>query len=153
MDTPVLITQRIYVDLQYHKARCVLHRRHLVVAWKDNRYKSSRTVCIESALHILKYQTLLDQETQPGGRLHHDSWKVLAIAKGELLLATTLLCLELDHYINAKVSPKPPGFDTDIINVVMQALKDSYQIWSSSSDSSKEARKASEALQIILGKA
>lgn len=155
MDSPELIIHRIYIDLQYHKAKCVLHRRHQVCAWSDNQYSYSRTACIESALGILEYQTLLDQETQLGGRLHQDRRKVLAVAKPEFLLATTLLCLDLDHHINAKASSG--GFEDksviDEMDVVMQALKKSYYIWIGSFDSSKEAQKAAKALQIVLGKA
>ena len=153
MDSPELITHRIYADLQYHKARCVLHRRHLVLAWIDRRYKYSRTLCVESALEILKYQTLVDQETKPGGRLYQDAFKILAVSQSEFLLATTLLCLDLDHSLNAKAFAKSAEFGDDMTDVIMQALRTSYIIWSTSVNTSKESRKASEALQIILGKA
>jgi len=155
MDRADVILHRIYVTLLFHKAKCVLHRKYLLLARTDSRYTYSRTTCIEAALHILQCQCILNQEMQAGGRLYPDRWKVSSLVKQDFLLATTILCLDLDHHIAAEWSleSRKDRPDTNTSERVIQALNDSYQIWLRSSNSSREAQMAVEALRIVLGKA
>ena len=151
MDNPDAIMRRIYIALLYQKARCVLHRKYLLPARTDSSYTYSRTACLEAALQILQYQQIVDQEVQPGGRLHQDRWKISSVVKIDALLAITILCLDLDHDILEKSSLESP--DTSAMKVVVQALTDSRQIWLRSNTSSKEAQKAGQMLDAVLGKA
>jgi hypothetical protein len=143
--------RRIYVALLYQKARCVLHRKYVLPARTNSSFTYSRTTCLEAALQILQYQQILDQETQPGGRLHQDRWKVSSVIKTDFLFATTILCLDLDHDILEISSLESP--DTSAIVVVIQVLTDSRQIWLRSSPSSREAKKAAQVIDAVLGKA
>lgn len=155
MDSPDIIMRRIFMALLYHKAQCVLHREYLLPARADSCYNYSRTTCIEAALNILRYQWILDQETQSGGQLYQVRWKVSPLVKHEFFLAATILCLELDHDITAELSSEcqkgTPYSDTR--ERVIEALHGSYLIWRRSSDSSREAQKAVEALWVVLTKA
>lgn len=155
IDHPDVVMRRIYLDLIFHKAQCVLHRKYLIPARSNNQYDYSRQSCIEAALQILHHQSTLDQETQPGGQLFRDRWKVSSLVNHDFLLAATILCLDLDRDLSATLSSRinretiEKGRGDDVTN----ALYESYKIWVQSSKTSREAQKAAEALKIVLGKA
>lgn len=156
MDSPDTVMRRIFIANLFHKAKCVLHRKYLVPGRTDRRYTYSRTACLEAALNILQCQKVLDQETQVGGRLHLAWWKASSMVKPDFLLATTILCLDLDQNLTAEPSPeslKDNSTDTNMIERVIEALKDSYLAWQRSTDSSREAQKVVEVLRVVLGKA
>jgi hypothetical protein len=108
MDSPDAILRRMYTALLFHKAKCVLHRKYLLPARTDSSYAYSRTTCIEAALQTLQCQQILDQEMQPGGRLHQDRWKVSSQVNLDFLLATSLLCMNLDHNVSENSRPQSP---------------------------------------------
>ena len=83
-----------------------------------------------------------------GGKYHH-------VINHDFLLAATILCLDLDHDLTAGVSSTPSEelCDDSRRDDVISALLESNRIWLQSSSSSREARKAVEALKIVLGKA
>ena len=154
LDNPNAVMRRIYLALVFNKARCILHRKYLVAAHSNNLYSYSRQSCIDAALQMLQLQSTLNQETHPGGRLYHDKWKVSSLVNHDFLLATTILCLDLDH--DMAMQPSIQRNDSTKENykrdAIIQALHVSYKIWLQSSRSSREARKAAEALRIVLGK-
>jgi hypothetical protein len=154
MDSLELITRRIYVAILFHKARCVLHRKYMLQRTEGN-WMYSRTTCIEAALRILEIQQDVNREMEVGGRLYRDRWKISSILKHDFLLATKLLCLMLDQSLSAesysKASESPPDIETK--ENVSKVLNESYIIWLHWSNSSKEARKAVEAMRTVLDKA
>ncbi|KAK9433076.1 fungal-specific transcription factor domain-containing protein [Lipomyces doorenjongii] len=154
-DRPDVSLSAIYLAILFHKCQCVLHRKYMLPARTNSRYTYSRKTCIEAALHMLQYQWILNEETQSDGRLYQDRWIVLSSIKQEFLLATTILCLDLNHDITAESSSESQKDtpDTDTRERVIQALSSSYLIWLQSRDSSREAQKAAEVLRIVLGKA
>jgi len=79
-------------------------------------------ICVESALQILEYQRILHEEVQVGGCLHHDQWKISSLATSGFLLATALLCVEIESSVEG---PKNL-IDTELRNKIIQALQDSY---------------------------
>jgi hypothetical protein len=155
MDSPDIIIGRLYIALTYQKAKCILHYKFMLPARTDDRYRYSRSACIEAALRLLEYQWILNQETQAGGRLHNDRWKVSSIVNASFFLATTLLCLELDYDITREPASNSPSTstDNDTRHRIMNALHNSYLIWIQTSDTSGEARKAADVLRFVLGKA
>ena len=155
MDSPDIIIGRLYIALTYQKAKCILHYKFMLPARTDDRYKYSRSACIEAALRLLEYQRILNQETQAGGRLRNDRWKVSSIVNASFFLATTLLCLELDYDITREPASNSPSTstDNDTRHRIMNALHNSYLIWIQTSDTSGEARKAADVLRFVLGKA
>ncbi|KAK9311018.1 hypothetical protein V1522DRAFT_425747, partial [Lipomyces starkeyi] len=136
-------------------AKCVLHYRYLLAGRTDPRYASSRATCVEATLRILEYQRILHEETQVGGRLNHDQWKISSLVTSSFLLATTLLCVELDYDLSIQPSAEGPRnpIDTDWRNKTIQALQNSYMIWVQLSNTSREAHKAAEVACIVLNMA
>ena len=153
-DHPDVVMRRIYLALIFHKAQCVLHGKYLVSARSNSQYIYSRQSCIEAALKILEHQSTLHQETQPGGQLHRDRWKVSSLVNHDFLLAVTILCLDLDHDIAETSLSQLSERTVDIWrrDTITCALRESYRIWLQSSGSSREAQKAAEALKIVLEK-
>ena len=153
-DYPDVVMRRIYLALMFHKAQCILHRKYLIPARTNRQYVCSRRSCITAALQILQHQSTLNQETQPGGQLYRDRWKVSSLVNHDFLLAATILCLDLDHTIGA--GPSSQHNEDAIVEEgadhVAPALHESYKIWLKSSTSSREAQKATEVLKIMLGK-
>lgn len=160
LDDPSLIAGRIFIVLVYHKAQCVLHRRYMLLAKTDPHYTYSRTTCITAALQMLEYQSIFDQENQPGGRFRQDGGKSnvdSSMVRQEFLLATTILCLVLNHDITtAAYSGSLEDITvTDHSNKseVMNALNKSYSIWLKTAETSREARKACEVIKVVLSNA
>ena len=154
-DDPSVIVQRIFVALIFYKTKCTLHRPYLISAKADKRYTYSRTACIEAALEILHIQQILDQETQAGGRLYADRGKVTSLMRSDFLLATTILCVDLDHSITegSWLVSQNTASDCERSQTVLRTLHNAYQTWLRSSDSSREAQKAAQILKIVLDKA
>jgi hypothetical protein len=155
MDSGEAIIKSIYLALMFQGAQCIWHRKYLLLAGTDRRYIYARMSCIEAALQILQHQRILHQEMHSGGRLYQDRWRVSSIVKQTFLLATTILCLDLDQDITAEASLQSSNdmLDLDARERMMQALHGSYLIWLDASESSREAHKATEVLRIVLGKA
>lgn len=145
-----VIMQRMYLAIIGHSAYCTLHRKYLIPARTDSRYKYSRQACIDSAIELLNYQLLLHEETKPGGHLCEDRWKISAILNHDFLLASTILCLDLDYGIETKNAES--NEDQITRESVKIALLGSYNIWLTKCDESLEAQKACEAIRIIMGK-
>ncbi|KAB8801902.1 hypothetical protein FH972_026723 [Carpinus fangiana] len=154
VDTPGLIIQRLALTLVFHKCQLVLHRRFLLPARTDSRYTYSRTTCIEAALQVLHYQQMMDQESQPGGRLYYDRLRFSALLKTDFFLANSILCLDLDRDLATHPATEPTAYsDTGGRDRLIQALRNSYTVWSKASHTSKEASKAAKVLRVVLGKA
>jgi len=154
VDAPDVILHRISLALLYHKAKCILHYRHMLLAERDSRYLYSRLACIEASLEILEYQNILDEETQAGRKLYQDRWKISTLIKSTFFLATSLLCREVakDSTAENLAVPSREGADAGIRNRILRALHKAYRVWLKSSNSSREARKAAEVLSVVLGR-
>ena len=155
IDRPDIILCRFFLVLFYLKSQCILHRKFLLAARTDSRYDYSRTSCIEASLRCLEYQSIIDQETQLGGRLYHERWKMAKYATQETLLATTILCLELYRDItDESASNSPKGLaDSDTSNRIIHALKGALSFFLRSSNISRDAQKLVKALRVVLAKA
>jgi hypothetical protein len=147
MDDPKVIIDRLFVAVLFYYSKCVLHRAYMLPARADHRYKYSRTACTEYALKILELQSVVDQETRVGGRLYEVQWKISEIIRAAFLLATTILCVDLNQSWDR---PLPEELERN--QMIFSTLKTSYQIWIGSSSSSQEVQKVIEALRIVLGK-
>ncbi|KAI0967943.1 fungal-specific transcription factor domain-containing protein [Xylaria arbuscula] len=139
-DTPQIIIQKLFLKGIYWRARIVLHRKFLTL----NSY--SKDACISAAFKLLDYQDMLDRETQPFGQLYQDRWKISSIVNHDFLLASSLLCSYLQ-----KIRGPNIGFgDGSEVDKITTYLTRSREIWIKSSGTSKEARKAVQALNIVL---
>jgi hypothetical protein len=143
MDSTGLIRQRYFLQLQIHRARCVLHRRWLRAGAIDRRYVQSRWACINAAVQLLRIQYELDTETQPDGRLSSERWKLTRCIP-DFLLGDMILCLELFYLQNSRDQP-----DLEVVippDQILSILQMSRQIWQTSH---KESGDAGRALKII----
>jgi hypothetical protein len=153
-DNPNLIMQRFNIILLFHKTRCVLHRKYLTKEDSQSQYPYSRTSCIDSALELLQYQSIINDAVQPGGPLSRDRWFLTTIAAHDFLLGAMIIYLTLISSPEAKTAADQTGNDVDSeINKevkMFQQLELSYEIWKSSPREVRDARKASGVLKIML---
>ncbi|KAI0413961.1 hypothetical protein F5X98DRAFT_350451 [Xylaria grammica] len=141
IDSSQVIMQKVSLDIMFHKARIVLHRRYLHRPPSDSQDGHSRQSCLDAALQLLGFQHMLHEETQPLCRLHQERWKVSSLVNHDFLLATSVLCLYLQQQET----------ETSMVETIRQSLRKSHDIWIHSSSSSQEAKKAAQALSVILG--
>lgn len=151
-DGPHLITRRLYIAMGYHHAQMTLHRKFMIPAKTNRKYAYSHRTCIEAAMSALRYQSDLFEQCQPGCMLYSERWKILLLIQSEFLLATTIICLDLDDDLvrNLQIDPSSPG----ILNVRrnVEALESSKVIWLQQQDISKEAQTAIKAIDTVLSK-
>ena len=68
-DSLVLVSCRFVLSSIHHKSLCVIHSRFLEIARSDYRFMYSRRVCLSSAMSILRFQAIQNQEIPVDGRL------------------------------------------------------------------------------------
>jgi hypothetical protein len=100
-DPPYIVAQKMRLDLLFHEATCVLHRRYLK---SDPKYATSSSKCIKSSMTMLHHQELVHKELQPGGRLEHSRWYVVGPDNQSFALATMMICLHLEYEHHHKSS-------------------------------------------------
>jgi hypothetical protein len=151
-----MIMRRFAVDQLFQTGLCVLHRKQLVLARSNPQFGYSRRVCIDAAMTLLEYQAIKHHETMPAGRLPTVKWMVSSITRNDYLLAAMLLCLDLQTAVKeqptSQISNDVSLWGRDRQDEMLQALEISYHIWKESSEGSKEAFRASQALAVMLGK-
>jgi len=151
------IVRRGLLKLVYWKLTVLLHRRYLLQARTDSRFAYSRKMCLDAAVETLLMQQMLDQETHPGGRMYQDRWKLSSpLIKQEFLLATTVLCLDVDQDLKLEAtSGKQHLVDVEARSRALEVLQVSLGIWSDRfyRATSEEAKKAIAAITLVLTKA
>ncbi|KAF7155447.1 hypothetical protein CNMCM5623_007518 [Aspergillus felis] len=141
-DSPQIIMQKLFLDVLFHKGKIVLHRKFL--SRPEELYDCSHRACLDAALQILEYQHILDEETQPFCQLYQERWRVSSLVNHDFLLAASVLC----SYLQQNSAPQGEA-NTESTERIYGVLKRSYDIWMRSS-SSREARKATRALAVVL---
>ena len=149
-DQPYMILNRLYSDLVYLKSVCVLHRRYLSENRSDPSFSYSRRVCGDAALQVLRHQAELHAACQPGGLFHDHKWMLSSLSCHDFLLAAMITSLDL--YESHKQSATSPPEDVEAQAKKYDALRHSYGIWMSRRDFSRDARRASSVLAIMLSK-
>lgn len=146
LDGAELITRRIYMAMSYHHAQITLHRKFMILAKANSKYSISHTTCVNAATEMLQLQAELFEQCQPGRMLYTDRWKILSLVQSEFLLATTVLCFNLDDdikkgLIGGKVAMKS-----------VEALERSRSVWEPQKVFSKEAQTALNTIDVVLGR-
>ncbi|KAL4786576.1 fungal-specific transcription factor domain-containing protein [Aspergillus varians] len=141
-DSSQIIMQKLFLDVLFHKAKIVLHRKFLIRP--QDQYEYSHKECLDAALQILEYQHILDEETQPFCQLYQERWRVSSLVNHDFLLAASVICSYLQQN-----SARRGEANTGLTERIYAVLKRSYDIWMRSS-SSREARKATRALAVVL---
>jgi hypothetical protein len=143
---------RISIDAMFQHARCNLHRPYLIPARKNDQYDSSRRTCIEAALALLRHQEVLMMETMPGGHYELCRWKVSSFWNHGMLLAVTVLCVDLNRDLDDGLMSDgywEQGDRRELADALRSAQRILLQSWSISAD----ARKAATAIEVVLSKA
>lgn len=156
-DSPTIIMQRYALDLLYYKSQCVLHRRFLARARENPRYAYSRRTCIDACLEMLRHQSALHAECQPGGQLRKVTWSTTtSLTTHDFLLAAMIICLDLYHTAQAEAQGRTSGdmytWALERREVMFDAIKRAVAIWETLRDQSLEAYKAAAVLTVMLEK-
>jgi hypothetical protein len=158
--------RRLYLGLSFLKAELMLHRPYHLPGRTDTRYEYSRRVCLNAAFEMLELQQKLDTDIQPGGKLWSPGWQLFtmswymsSLVAQDFLLATTVLISDLDEDLTS--SPLVYGGATSGLKLdrgppcreqITKLLRGTQQIWHKASKKSHEARKAAEAIRLVLSK-
>lgn len=150
-----IIVQRIWLKVIIHQLKIVLHRKFLEPSRLHRQYDRSRSACLDSAMKILEFQRLVDEETQVDGLLYQSRWRVSSAFINDFLLATSVLCFYAQTHNNEGDTAPGNSRDSKVELVDMDRIGDllrtSQAIWSRQSANSREARKAVVAIRYVLG--
>lgn len=154
LDPLGLIMSRFSVMSVYHRAQCLLHRKYILRARENPRFIHSRRTCIDSALELLRYQSMLHVETRPTGRLRSRQNRVTTLSSSDFLQAATIICLDLYHGYNlpsaSRASSDTYAWGRDRREEMMAAVQRSKEIWDELRDETMDAWKASGVLGVML---
>ena len=92
LGSPNMRVRRFCLDLCYHKARCVLHRKFMFRKPAEPRFSYSVKSCVDSSMQILRYQEHIYNETVLGKSLHEQKWKISSLTNNDFLLGDMILC-------------------------------------------------------------
>ncbi|KAK4128261.1 hypothetical protein N657DRAFT_607448 [Parathielavia appendiculata] len=153
-----VVMARVHMDVLYLKIMCLLHRKYIPRARHNPRYAHSRRTAIEASLEALRHLTRLHRETQPEGRLHSVKWFFTSIATKDFVLPAMLIALDL-HFDN--VSQRSAAHqDAQSLyfwsraqrQEMINSLEMTTEIWKGLADTSIEAVKAANTIEIMLAK-
>lgn len=151
-DPPVIIMARFNLELLYQKTRTVLHRKYLVVGQTDPRFAESRKICVDAAMHTLRHQDVIFHACQPGGQLHKVWWYMSSLTTYDFLLATMVVCFELNYIRVEEASPEFKGPPCPFVPEMIRLLKNTFDIWSNHPNRLSESSKAAKILGAMLNK-
>ncbi|KAL2154138.1 hypothetical protein VTH82DRAFT_2814 [Thermothelomyces myriococcoides] len=158
-DAPLtLIMARFHLEILYLKIVCLLHRKYIPRARHNPRYAHSRRSAIEASLETLRVLATLYRESQPGGLLHPVKWFFTSVATKDFLLPAMVIVLDL-HFDNAGQGPAGQQGPQSLYfwsreqrQEMIHRLETTRDIWKELSDTSVDAVKASNILDIMLTK-
>lgn len=150
MDPAYVIVDRLNIDQMYLRCLCVLHRKYLSQDRSNPTFDYSRKTCTDAALKMMKYQADLHIACQPGGQFSNDGWMFTSLQLHDFLLAAMIICLDL-YESQAKLANASPQ-DAKAQIEKYDALQLSHDIWMSRKATSRDARRASDVLAVMLSK-
>jgi hypothetical protein len=153
LDGADLITRRLYIAMSFYHAQMTLHRKFMIMAKNNSQYAYSHTTCIDAALAASRLQADVHDQCQPGQMLHQDRWKILTLTQSEFLLATTIMCFNLDDDLSNARSGTSSLCSDEVQRKVVTALRAAFAIWMQQQEHSKEAQAAVKAIIFVLSRA
>ncbi|KAH8163344.1 hypothetical protein CIB48_g4903 [Xylaria polymorpha] len=148
-DSPQVIMHRCFISIMFHKGTITLHRKYLNTSHDGGDGADlvySRNACLDACLGLLELHQIFDEETRLGGLLHSVRWRKSSFVHHEFLTATMILCWIVCHGVD-KIWPDDAPATEDQIKT---ALRKAHDIWTRLSNSSRDARKASETLTLLF---
>lgn len=155
--SPAILVRRHLLELLYQKSRCILHREYMIKAANDSTVMYSRSSCVDAAMILLGEQMTIHQQVQDGGVLHRERWFLNSLHHTDFILAAMIVCLELSFRLDG--GPRQPrlvdelGRDKYENQALIQALRNSYDIWNEWKVLSKVPAQAARILSTMLNKA
>jgi hypothetical protein len=143
-----MILDRGYIDILPLKIFCVLYRNYMSHDRSNPAFEHSRKTCTDAALQILKYQAELHLTSQPGGQFYNDKWILSSLTLHDFLMTAKIICLDLyeSHADNTRTEYSKAQVEK------YDALRVSRDIWTSRTAFSRDARRASNVLAVMLSK-
>ena len=155
-DPASLLTMRMNISLLYNKALCVLHRRFLARSRESSRYSHSRQTCIDTSMTLLRNQSILHAESQPGKRMCRSQYQISSIMTHDFILAAFLIALDLFLSVSAEATGRSSGdlelWGHDRKEEMISALENARAIWNELKDRYLEAFKAFSISGVMLQK-
>ena len=149
-DPPHVILNRLNLEVTHLKSLCVLHRNYLSHEKSNPEYDYSRRTCTDAALRLLNLQAELHVACQPGGRFHEEKWMITSLVLHDFLLASMIICLDLHESSVKPLATSPPDLQGQIEKY--DVLKHFLEMWKPRRAISRDARRATEVLTIMLSK-
>ena len=149
----VIVLKRIQLDQFYHKAMCVLHRKHMAEGLRNPEFRPSTDACIQSALALLRCQDALHSKEMTLFR--QVRWHIFSLTNHDFVLAATILCLYLtlidrSGFHALAMAAAQDGQPTSDRATIEEALGRSRTIWSEVQHTSEEARRAHDILETTV---
>lgn len=142
-ETPFIIFTRLYVEFVYLKCLCVLHRRYMA---RGNAY--STITCIDAGKNLVSQFIDISKEFAPGGLLYMERWMLTNYTMNDFLLGVMVLCFVI--HICRNKHEQHNHIDTDTENEIEALLKTSQGVLADKSEASKDARRVSHIVRLIL---
>jgi hypothetical protein len=150
-DSLILVSARFVLLSIHHKSLCVVHSRFLDRARTDNRFVYSRMVCLTSAMSILRFQAIQDQEIPVNGQLRRLTNYQTSLAIHDYLLAATIIAADLYAQSSSVEAYTTKGSDRIPTRTEMlKSLSTAAGIFRRSQKLSVEAQKAASVLEVIV---
>ncbi|KAI0486408.1 hypothetical protein F4859DRAFT_511396 [Xylaria cf. heliscus] len=141
-DPPQILLQRIFIQMNHHKAQVILHWRYLTLANKDDRYSYSTRTTVTAALNILKLHQTIYEGLKTGGRLYSVRWRITCFFCHDYLLAISILCFYMQRHGDRISSSE--------ISEIKQTLRQTKVIWGPRTPMSAEVKRAAAAIESAL---
>ncbi|CAG8878586.1 unnamed protein product [Penicillium salamii] len=145
IDPADLIMRRFALELLYHKARLVLHRRY--IGETNTKFSYSRSVCLTAARESLQHHTEIFTESQPGGQLYAERYFLNSLQNTDFLLSAMILCLGLSQDEERGDSERLDPQERANFVLLLEAT---HRIFMESQHQSVDTQRAVSALSIML---
>lgn len=151
-DSLVLVSCRFVLSSIHHKSLCTVHSRFLEIAKADYRFIYSRRVCLTSAMSILRFQAIQNQDIPVDGGFRSLTNYQTSLAIHDYLLAATILTADLSSSASDNTTNQQPLHGVPTRSEMIKALRLSAQIFGQMQDQSMEAYKAADVLEMLVRK-
>lgn len=151
-DPPQQIIKRISIELMLQKSRCMLHRKYLVKEKENPRFAYSKDAGLDASLRLLRVQAISHEAALPGGLLARDRWFMSSLTMHDFLLAAMIVYLSVIRNIGTYANPGVDNGFTVEQQKTVEALEESYRIWTHNDNAAPEAKRAGAVLKIMLKK-
>ena len=147
MVLPQIIMHRLLLQLSIQRVSIWLHRKYLAPSCTSARYKYSRSACIRSAMKILEFQQIVEEESQKDGLLYQVRWMFTSSRlKAVFLLGISILC----YYLQSTRTNPDASLGEQMDSSICDLMRKVYPLWLRLSAASPEARRVIQILNSLL---